>query len=114
MRVYVAERKLFDRSVKVRESELEGSDFHWLDPRPSQRLMLHSPDGFEWGYSGSGPAQLALAILMDIFEDELNVLSHYQDFKSEFLATALQSGFIIEEAAVRDWMAHRLAAEGIR
>jgi hypothetical protein len=36
-----------------------------LDPRPSQRLWNHSPDGFEWGFGGSGPAQLALAILLD-------------------------------------------------
>lgn len=28
-------------------------------------LFNHSPDGFEWGYGGSGPAQLALAILAD-------------------------------------------------
>lgn len=25
----------------------------------------HSPDGFNWGYGGSGPSQLALAILID-------------------------------------------------
>ena len=28
-------------------------------------LFNHSPTGFEWGYRGSGPAQLALAILAD-------------------------------------------------
>lgn len=32
-----------------------------LDPRFD--LMRHSPDGFEYGYGGSGPAQLALALL---------------------------------------------------
>jgi Family of unknown function (DUF6166) len=30
-------------------------------------LRSHSPTGFEWGYAGSGPAQLALAILADHF-----------------------------------------------
>jgi hypothetical protein len=35
-----------------------------LDPEPSQKVMNHSPDGFNWGYCGSGPAQLALAITM--------------------------------------------------
>ena len=30
-----------------------------LDPRPSQQLHQHSSSGFEWGYNGSGPAQLA-------------------------------------------------------
>jgi hypothetical protein len=28
-------------------------------------LDNHSPTGFEWGYRGSGPAQLALALLAD-------------------------------------------------
>ena len=31
------------------------------------KIMNHSPNGFSWGYSGSGPAQLALAILCDFF-----------------------------------------------
>ena len=34
-----------------------------LDAR--RDIRNHSPDGFEWGYGGSGPAQLALAILAD-------------------------------------------------
>ena len=36
-----------------------------LNPEPSQELWNHSPDGFNWGYGGSGPAQLALALLLD-------------------------------------------------
>lgn len=28
-------------------------------------LANHSPTGFEWGYAGSGPAQLALALIAD-------------------------------------------------
>lgn len=34
-----------------------------LDPRFD--LANHSPTGFEWGYGGSGPAQLALALASD-------------------------------------------------
>ena len=30
----------------------------------SLAVWNHSPDGFECGYAGSGPAQLALAILL--------------------------------------------------
>lgn len=29
------------------------------------RIVYHSPTGFEWGYAGSGPADLALNILAD-------------------------------------------------
>lgn len=31
----------------------------------ARHIRNHSPSGFEWGYGGSGPAQLALAILAD-------------------------------------------------
>jgi len=30
---------------------------------PRNDLVDHSPTGFNWGYGGSGPAQLALALL---------------------------------------------------
>jgi hypothetical protein len=43
----------------------------WLDgklltPERSQEVRNHSPDGFMWGYEGSGPAQLALAIMLEL------------------------------------------------
>ena len=33
---------------------------------PLTHYPYHSPDGFEWGYTGSGPADLALALLADV------------------------------------------------
>ena len=56
-----------------------------LDPGPSQQIYNHSPDGFAWGYAGSGPAQLALAILLHFASREF-ALAHYQQFKSEVIA----------------------------
>ena len=50
-----------------------------LDPRLD--LYNHSPTGFEWGYCGSGPAQLALAILADHLADDREALNLYQRFK---------------------------------
>ena len=41
----------------------------------------HSPTGFEWGYGGSGPAQLALAILADALDNDLRALRLHQRFK---------------------------------
>lgn len=32
---------------------------------PLEHYELHSPGGFEWGYSGSGPSDLAIALLID-------------------------------------------------
>ena len=58
-----------------------------LLPTESQKVYNHSPDGFEWGYEGSGPAQLALALLLDAtFDPEISVALH-QPFKREFVAT---------------------------
>jgi len=55
-----------------------------LDPRFD--LRFHSPDGFEWGYGGSGPAQLALALLADHLQNHLRALALYQDFKWKVVA----------------------------
>lgn len=57
-----------------------------LYPGPSQRLVNHSPDGFNWSFGGSGPAQLALALLLDATTDPEKALSHYQHFKWEKVA----------------------------
>ena len=38
-----------------------------LDPRYELRRLSQS--GFEWGYNGAGPMQLALAILADYYPD---------------------------------------------
>jgi hypothetical protein len=52
---------------------------------PRNDIRNHSPDGFEWGYGGSGPAQLALAILAYEFGDEY-AKKHYQQFKFEVIS----------------------------
>jgi Family of unknown function (DUF6166) len=51
-------------------------------------LINRSPTGFEWGYSGSGPAHLALAILAwHCCNDENRALRPYQQFKAEVIVT---------------------------
>jgi hypothetical protein len=50
-----------------------------LNPRLD--LFNHSPTGYEWGYGGSGPAQLALALLADHLRDDERALALYQRFK---------------------------------
>jgi hypothetical protein len=53
---------------------------------PRHDLWNHSPTGFEWGYGGSGPAQLALAILADHCGNDEEALNFYQRFKWEVIA----------------------------
>ena len=54
----------------------------WLDLKTSQKVYNHSPDGFNWGYGGSGPAQLALAIMLKLTDKS----DGYQDFKWAVIA----------------------------
>jgi len=49
-----------------------------LDPRTD--LRNHSPTGLEWGYRGSGPSQLALALLADATGDARRALTSYNRF----------------------------------
>ena len=61
-----------------------------VDGRPlNPRLDLwnHSPTGFEWGYGGSGPAQLALALLADHLDDADEAVALHQYFKRAVVET---------------------------
>ena len=50
-------------------------------------IYNHSPTGFEWGYLGSGPAQLALAIMVAEYGRDLSKHPiYYQFFKSLVIA----------------------------
>ena len=53
---------------------------------PRLALWNHSPTGFEWGYGGSGPAQLALAVLADHCGNAEQALNFYQRFKWAVIA----------------------------
>ncbi len=52
--------------------------YRWDAQTPSRPTRLdlrlglhnHSPDGFDWGYQGSGPAQLTLALVADALGDD--------------------------------------------
>jgi len=59
-------------------------DGHPLNPRLD--LWSHSPTGFEWGYLGSGPAQLALALLADHLNDDEEAVRLHQEFKQVVVA----------------------------
>lgn len=57
-----------------------------VTPQPSLELANHSPSGFGWGYSGSGPVQLALALLLDYTGDKDVALTHYTEFKNRVVS----------------------------
>lgn len=75
--------------------------------------VCHSPTGFAWGYHGSGPAQLAYALLRDTLGDTKGrriALDYYQEFKRDVVAPLDQrSGWSISKALIFDWLAARNA-----
>lgn len=94
-------------------------------------VVIHSPDGFECGYGGSGPSDLALSILTDYFDARpsliqrvwlgkvgdlpeaeyalaTHILRAYQQFKVDFIApTILGPGEerVIRDLDICDWQA---------
>jgi hypothetical protein len=76
-------------NYNTREVWLDGE---LLDPKPSQTIRNHSPDGFSWGYGGSGCAQLALAIMLELTTKP----DGYQEFKWNVISIIPQTDFDIE------------------
>lgn len=70
-----------------------------------RRITRHSPDGFEWGYMGSGPADFAFNILSCyIGEQEAKSGGLYQAFKREFVAKLPHEGGTIKRDDVFKWL----------
>jgi hypothetical protein len=64
-------------------------------PDKSLKLQNHSPTGFMWGYGGSGPAQLALAICLELMGED-KAMGVYQDFKFKHIASLPQKDFEVD------------------
>ena len=79
-------------------------------PLPARNdLTNHSPDGFEWGYAGSGPSQLALALLAHHFSltetqelADLKALMLYQTFKEKLIASLPEEGWQLSSYVITD------------
>jgi len=75
-------------------------------------LWNHSPTGFEWGYLGSGPAQLALAILAQVTGDDIYARARHQQFKEQVVARWVGRSWDISAEEVQAWAAsHPLPQE---
>jgi hypothetical protein len=90
-----------------------------------QLVVWHSPAGFECGYSGSGPADLALNVLhllipkaraeegVKCFSGErpsARAVRLHQDFKAHFIARMDRKGGEIPISDIREWIEARLVA----
>lgn len=84
---------------KTREVKLDGKK---LSPEKSLKVINHSPDGFNWGYGGSGPAQLALAILLEFLPKEEAQCIH-QSLKWEYVSIWPQQD-LDQTIPLREWV----------
>lgn len=75
----------------------------------SLKVRNHSPTGFNFGYGGSGPAQLALAILWDFFDGDEYPERLYQEFKWAFVANWQSGTAEITGKEIIEWVRKREA-----
>ena len=83
--------------------------WHDGDGKPLPRCLnvaRYSPDGFEWGYNGSGPAQLAVALLCDHFGNgktaQERALRLHQLFKDKCIVNLPHDGWVLDGATLEN------------
>ena len=106
-KTYIGERTPDGCQVVVIDSA-KPDEANLLNPRYD--LRNHSPDGYNFGYSGSGPAQLSLALLADALGDDDRAQRHYQSFKMKVIGRLQGDRFELTEDEIKATVA-RLEAE---
>jgi len=101
MKIYYSERTQASGEENVWVSQ---NGFDTLLPvEPSQKVVNHAP-GFQWGYSGQGPSQLAIAILLDYTKGNVQMAKDfYKVFKFDFVAKWKDSWSITEQE-IHEWI----------
>ncbi len=66
-------------------------------------IVRHSPTGFNWGYEGSGPADLSLNILLQ-FVAQSKAEDVYQNFKRDVIRNIPPQGGIIKAEHIKNWL----------
>lgn len=85
--------------IVTRHNATRVEPLHWrLD------LWNHSPTGLEWGYGGSGPAQLALALLADALDDTDSAVALYQWFKHDVVSRLPNDQWTMRREDILDWV----------
>jgi hypothetical protein len=88
-----------NRCLVTRQAGSRMEPLHWrLD------LWDHSPSGLEWGYGGSGPAQLALALLSDALRDDDSAVALHQWFKHDVVSRLPHDAWIIRASDIDKWL----------
>lgn len=71
-----------------------------------RHVVRHSPTGLEWGYGGSGPADLALSLCVDALGKEL-AEELYQEFKWRVVVHLPWNGWRLSRSYIQEWAAQQ-------
>ena len=87
----------------VEFQQVEGGG--WFPLAPRLDIANHSPTGLEWGYRGSGPSQLAIAILATRIEDPDEVLQLAYVFKDQVISALSRDTWVLDGEHVDEMIA---------
>jgi hypothetical protein len=95
--------EVFDNPLDKNPEHVE--NIKSLKVKPLFHAIRHSPTGFNYGYLGSGCADLARSILLDMQYTEESVDDCYQAFKIRYISSVNidQAEFTIPEDAIKVW-----------
>lgn len=119
------ESDITDRHIPepITEGIILKRDEHGVATNVPHLVTHHSPSGFEFGYGGSGPADLALNIVevlltrlgydgerTDCYRGKCFRLAFqlHQEFKWTFIANVPRDGMTIPYEMVTDWVHERM------
>lgn len=107
MKLYEIRRVRATGRVECIVTEEGQAGYHLL------HLVHHSPTGFEFGYPGSGPADLARSIIGDYLHDRNPHPALYQQFKADVIAKLDRDQSIhqITEDEVDEWFTSPFPAQ---
>lgn len=82
---------------------IQGERVVLLPLKPSLQIADRSPEGFNWGYEGSCPAQLALGILYEVTGNVALSREYYQLFKIDHVSQWSEH-WEMRESEVFQWL----------
>lgn len=87
---------------------IDGQRLNWQD---SFAVQEGSPTGIEWGYTGAGPSQLALALLLEVTDRE-TALTYYMHFRDGVIAYITTDSWATTTADIVKWLERSRATRG--
>lgn len=73
----------------------------FVDIQPVKHVVRHSPDGFQFGYAGSGPHDLSLSILVAVLGEPAE--AYYNAFTRDVVSQQTKDSWGVSAQQVWDW-----------